>query len=135
MDVEVHGILTIGLVFRKRLTCLQKVTVDIYFLVFQAYELCNAGSVIHSHGIESCLVTMINPSSKEFRVSFYYLQIVTCSCGAELLIYLFSLFLSLPHLCVNRCIYLQCIDTPSFKIFSKINEISIVLEICSKDPL
>lgn len=30
----------------------------------------NAGAVIHSHGIESCLVTMLNPSAKEFRVSF-----------------------------------------------------------------
>ena len=31
----------------------------------------NAGAVIHSHGMESCLVTMINPQAKEFRVSFY----------------------------------------------------------------
>lgn len=31
----------------------------------------DAGAVIHSHGIESCLATMINPSSKEFRVSFH----------------------------------------------------------------
>ncbi|KAK9907193.1 hypothetical protein M0R45_002195 [Rubus argutus] len=38
-------------------------------LFMKAYELCNAGAVIHSHGIESCLVTMINPSSKEFRIS------------------------------------------------------------------
>lgn len=45
--------------------------VDIYSLVFQAYEMRNAGAVIHSHGIESCLVTMINPLAKEFRVSFY----------------------------------------------------------------
>lgn len=28
----------------------------------------DAGAVIHSHGMESCLVTMINPSQKEFRV-------------------------------------------------------------------
>ncbi|XP_050371194.1 probable bifunctional methylthioribulose-1-phosphate dehydratase/enolase-phosphatase E1 1 [Argentina anserina] len=38
-------------------------------LFMKAYEMCNAGAVIHSHGIESCLVTMINPSSKEFRIT------------------------------------------------------------------
>ncbi|ONI12717.1 hypothetical protein PRUPE_4G180000 [Prunus persica] len=43
--------------------------VDIYSLVFQAYEMRNAGAVIHSHGIESCLVTMINPLAKEFRIT------------------------------------------------------------------
>nr|XP_023905040.1 probable bifunctional methylthioribulose-1-phosphate dehydratase/enolase-phosphatase E1 [Quercus suber] len=31
--------------------------------------MCNAGAVIHSHGIESCLVTMLNPLSKEFRIT------------------------------------------------------------------
>lgn len=36
----------------------------------------DAGAVIHSHGIESCLVTMINPLSKEFRVSFELLACV-----------------------------------------------------------
>ncbi|KAL6972402.1 hypothetical protein U1Q18_047363, partial [Sarracenia purpurea var. burkii] len=36
-------------------------------LFMKAYEMCNAGAVIHSHGMESCLVTMINPLSKEFR--------------------------------------------------------------------
>lgn len=29
----------------------------------------NAGAVIHSHGMESCLVTMLNPLAKEFRVN------------------------------------------------------------------
>ena len=28
----------------------------------------NAGAVIHSHGLESCLATMIDPRAKEFRV-------------------------------------------------------------------
>jgi hypothetical protein len=28
----------------------------------------NAGAVIHSHGLESCLATMIDPTAKEFRV-------------------------------------------------------------------
>lgn len=28
----------------------------------------NAGAVIHSHGMESCLITMLHPFSKEFRV-------------------------------------------------------------------
>ncbi|KAG7957275.1 hypothetical protein I3843_11G165600 [Carya illinoinensis] len=40
-------------------------------LFLKAYEMCNAGAVIHSHGIESCLVTMINPLSKEFRIEAY----------------------------------------------------------------
>ncbi|XP_037492079.1 probable bifunctional methylthioribulose-1-phosphate dehydratase/enolase-phosphatase E1 [Jatropha curcas] len=38
-------------------------------LFLKAYEMRNAGAVIHSHGIESCLVTMINPLSKEFRIT------------------------------------------------------------------
>lgn len=29
----------------------------------------NAGAVIHSHGLESCLATMINPAAKEFRIT------------------------------------------------------------------
>lgn len=40
----------------------------LYHCILQAYEMRNAGAVIHSHGMESCLVTMLNPSSKEFRV-------------------------------------------------------------------
>ncbi|KAF6155856.1 hypothetical protein GIB67_039187 [Kingdonia uniflora] len=42
---------------------------DCASLFMKAYEMRNAGAVIHSHGIESCLVTMINPSSKEFRIT------------------------------------------------------------------
>ncbi|KAG9129093.1 hypothetical protein Leryth_019828 [Lithospermum erythrorhizon] len=38
-------------------------------LFIKAYEMRNAGAVIHSHGMESCLATMINPFSKEFRVT------------------------------------------------------------------
>lgn len=38
-------------------------------LFLKAYEMRNAGAVIHSHGIESCLVTMLNPLSKEFRIT------------------------------------------------------------------
>ncbi|XP_024017934.1 probable bifunctional methylthioribulose-1-phosphate dehydratase/enolase-phosphatase E1 isoform X2 [Morus notabilis] len=38
-------------------------------LFMKAYEMRNAGAVIHSHGIESCLVTMINPQAKEFRIT------------------------------------------------------------------
>ncbi|XP_034211646.1 probable bifunctional methylthioribulose-1-phosphate dehydratase/enolase-phosphatase E1 1 isoform X1 [Prunus dulcis] len=38
-------------------------------LNYKAYEMRNAGAVIHSHGIESCLVTMINPLAKEFRIT------------------------------------------------------------------
>jgi methylthioribulose 1-phosphate dehydratase / enolase-phosphatase E1 len=28
-----------------------------------------AGAVIHSHGIETCIATMLNPGAKEFRVN------------------------------------------------------------------
>ncbi|RDX75179.1 putative bifunctional methylthioribulose-1-phosphate dehydratase/enolase-phosphatase E1 [Mucuna pruriens] len=37
-------------------------------LFMKAYDMCDAGAVIHSHGIESCLVTMLNPLAKEFRM-------------------------------------------------------------------
>lgn len=38
-------------------------------LFLKAYDKRNAGAVIHSHGMESCLVTMINPLAKEFRIT------------------------------------------------------------------
>ncbi|KVI02225.1 Class II aldolase/adducin N-terminal [Cynara cardunculus var. scolymus] len=38
-------------------------------VIFQAYDRRNAGAVIHSHGMESCLVTMIDPLAREFRVT------------------------------------------------------------------
>ncbi|XVF04237.1 hypothetical protein REPUB_Repub05bG0065100 [Reevesia pubescens] len=38
-------------------------------LFMKAYHTRNAGAVIHSHGMESCLVTMIKPLSKEFRIT------------------------------------------------------------------
>ncbi|KAI9083612.1 hypothetical protein K1719_034554 [Acacia pycnantha] len=38
-------------------------------LFMKAYQMRGAGAVIHSHGIESCLVTMINPLAKEFRIT------------------------------------------------------------------
>jgi methylthioribulose 1-phosphate dehydratase/enolase-phosphatase E1 len=38
-------------------------------LFMKAYQMRDAGAVIHSHGMESCLVTMLNPSSKEFRIT------------------------------------------------------------------
>jgi hypothetical protein len=28
-----------------------------------------AGAVIHSHGMETCIATMLNPGAKEFRVN------------------------------------------------------------------
>lgn len=37
----------------------------------------DAGAVIHSHGIETCLVTMLNPHAKEFRVSVYCCLLLT----------------------------------------------------------
>ncbi|CAH8361832.1 unnamed protein product [Eruca vesicaria subsp. sativa] len=38
-------------------------------LFMKAYEMRNAGAVIHSHGMESCIVTMLNPQAKEFRIT------------------------------------------------------------------
>ncbi|KAJ9671611.1 hypothetical protein PVL29_025359 [Vitis rotundifolia] len=38
-------------------------------LFLKAYLMRNAGAVIHSHGMESCIVTMIDPLSKEFRIT------------------------------------------------------------------
>ncbi|XP_077226772.1 haloacid dehalogenase-like hydrolase family protein isoform X3 [Tasmannia lanceolata] len=38
-------------------------------LFMKAYQMRNAGAVIHSHGMESCLITMINPLSKQFRIT------------------------------------------------------------------
>lgn len=38
-------------------------------LFMKSYLVRNAGAVIHSHGMESCIVTMIDPLSKEFRIT------------------------------------------------------------------
>ncbi|XP_070038094.1 probable bifunctional methylthioribulose-1-phosphate dehydratase/enolase-phosphatase E1 1 isoform X2 [Nicotiana tomentosiformis] len=38
-------------------------------LFLKAYEMRNAGAVIHSHGMESCIVTMLNPLLKEFWIT------------------------------------------------------------------
>lgn len=38
-------------------------------LFIKAYEMRNAGAVIHSHGMESCIATMLNPLAKEFRIT------------------------------------------------------------------
>lgn len=38
-------------------------------LFMKAYTMRKAGAVIHSHGLESCLATMINPEAKEFRIT------------------------------------------------------------------
>ncbi|TVU03801.1 hypothetical protein EJB05_50649, partial [Eragrostis curvula] len=35
----------------------------------KAYQMRGAGAVIHSHGIETCLATMIDPGAKEFRLT------------------------------------------------------------------
>ncbi|KAL8237891.1 hypothetical protein R6Q59_018972 [Mikania micrantha] len=38
-------------------------------LFMKAYNMRNAGAVIHSHGMESCIVTMLDPLAKEFRIT------------------------------------------------------------------
>ncbi|KAF8754826.1 hypothetical protein HU200_011443 [Digitaria exilis] len=35
----------------------------------KAYLMRGAGAVIHSHGMETCIATMLNPGAKEFRVN------------------------------------------------------------------
>lgn len=40
-----------------------------FIIVFKAYLMRGAGAVIHSHGIETCIATMLNPGAKEFRVN------------------------------------------------------------------
>ncbi|KAJ7550182.1 hypothetical protein O6H91_07G087100 [Diphasiastrum complanatum] len=42
---------------------------DCSSLFLKAYQMRNAGAVIHSHGIAACLATMINPLAKEFRIT------------------------------------------------------------------
>lgn len=42
---------------------------DCASLFMKAYQMRNAGAVIHSHGMESCLITMLQPFSKEFRIT------------------------------------------------------------------
>ncbi|XP_047335235.1 probable bifunctional methylthioribulose-1-phosphate dehydratase/enolase-phosphatase E1 1 [Impatiens glandulifera] len=42
---------------------------DCASLFMKAYDMRNAGAVIHSHGMESCLATMIDPLAKEFKIS------------------------------------------------------------------
>lgn len=37
--------------------------------VLKAYLMRGAGAVIHSHGMETCIATMLNPGAKEFRVN------------------------------------------------------------------
>ncbi|CAO2141666.1 unnamed protein product [Urochloa humidicola] len=38
-------------------------------LFMKAYLMRGAGAVIHSHGMETCIATMLNPGAKEFRMT------------------------------------------------------------------
>lgn len=38
-------------------------------LFMKAYSMRGAGAVIHSHGMEACLATMIHPGAREFRIT------------------------------------------------------------------
>lgn len=42
---------------------------DCCSIFMEIYQKRNAGAIIHSHGMESCMATMIHPSSKEFRIT------------------------------------------------------------------
>jgi methylthioribulose 1-phosphate dehydratase / enolase-phosphatase E1 len=39
------------------------------FFVLKVYQMRGAGAVIHSHGIETCIASMLDPGAKEFRVN------------------------------------------------------------------
>jgi hypothetical protein len=48
-----------------------------FLYVLQSYLMRGAGAVIHSHGMETCMATMLVPGAKEFRVSppsFFYVS-------------------------------------------------------------
>ncbi|KAK6785451.1 hypothetical protein RDI58_018906 [Solanum bulbocastanum] len=47
------------------------------------YVMLNAGAVIHSHGMESCLVTMFNPLAKEFQIT--HMEMIKGIQGHDLL--------------------------------------------------
>ncbi|KQK01716.1 hypothetical protein BRADI_3g57750v3 [Brachypodium distachyon] len=40
-------------------------------LFMKSYLMRGAGAVIHSHGIETCIATMLDPGAKEFRIAAY----------------------------------------------------------------
>ncbi|KAM3255033.1 hypothetical protein ACQJBY_048447 [Aegilops geniculata] len=40
-------------------------------LFMKSYLMRGAGAVIHSHGMETCMATMLNPGAKEFRIAAY----------------------------------------------------------------
>lgn len=46
----------------------------------------NAGAVIHSHGMESCPVTMLNQLAKEFRVNMLqtFVKLTRSWCDADI---------------------------------------------------
>jgi methylthioribulose 1-phosphate dehydratase/enolase-phosphatase E1 len=47
--------------------------------VAQAYEMRDAGAVLHSHSIYSVLATMLDPGASEFRVT--HLEMIKVSVG------------------------------------------------------
>ncbi|KAH0651392.1 hypothetical protein KY285_031519 [Solanum tuberosum] len=47
----------------------------------------NAGAVIHSHGMESCLVTMLNPLAKEFQIKAYPRTTAVLVCNHDIYVW------------------------------------------------
>lgn len=83
-----------GVIFSSH--AMMPTTLKFIDFLFQAYDMRNAGAVIHSHGMESCIATMINPSSKEFRVSLRTLTFVLLRIGSDQfsIVIIYSLFFS-----------------------------------------
>lgn len=59
------------------------------FCVLKAYQMRGAGAVIHSHGIETCIASMLEPGAKEFRVialvqASFFLSGLTCETNINL---------------------------------------------------
>jgi ribulose-5-phosphate 4-epimerase/fuculose-1-phosphate aldolase len=48
----------------------------------QAYELRNAGAVIHSHSISTLLATLLDPDSNEFKVTHIEMIKVRWDCSS-----------------------------------------------------
>jgi hypothetical protein len=68
-----------------------------------------AGAVIHSHGMESCIVTMMNPYAKEFKVNSLIEHYIKCAC-------VFFRFASLYLFYFHKIIFTFCLNAISYCI-------------------
>ena len=50
---------------------------------WQAYELRDAGAVIHSHSVNAVMATILDPEATEFKVTHLEMIKVRCRAGQE----------------------------------------------------